>query len=146
VAARGQEADPAAPAGPVILFDGVCNLCDGLVGFIIRRDPRRIFRFAPLQSPAGRHLLLSHRLDSARLDTFVLLDGDRCLTRSDAALSIVKRLEPPWSFLALFGIVPRPLRNWLYGIVARNRYAWFGRRDECLVPSAEVRDRFIPET
>lgn len=137
--------EPLPSPAPVILFDGVCNLCESAVGFIIRRDRARIFRFAALQSPAARRLLGPTVPDPTRLDTFVVVDGNRRLTRSDAVLFIARRLGPPWSFLSLLAIVPRPLRDRLYGIVSRNRYPWFGRRNECLVPAPEVRDRFLEE-
>jgi predicted DCC family thiol-disulfide oxidoreductase YuxK len=135
--------EPSPSPAPVVLFDGVCNLCHGAVGFTIRRDTRRVFRFAPFQSPAARRLLGPSGPDAARPDTVVVIDGDRRLTRSDAALFIAKRLGPPWSFLSLFTIVPRPLRDRLYDLIARNRYAWFGRKSECPVPAPEVRDRFL---
>jgi len=134
--------DPAA-ARVIVLFDGVCNFCDGLVRFLIRHDPAARLRFCAMQTDAGRALLVSHGVDPDALDTFVVLDGPRILTRSDAALAIARALPAPWSRLVAARILPRPLRDALYRIVANNRYAWFGRRDSCLVPTPEIRSRFL---
>ncbi len=127
----------------IILFDGVCNFCEGVVRFVAPRDADGCFRFAPLQSDVGRVLLERHGLPVDDHDTFVLIDGSSCLTRSDAALAVVARLEPPWSWLRWLRIVPRRLRNAIYGLVARNRYRWFGRRQSCLIPGPELRERFL---
>jgi predicted DCC family thiol-disulfide oxidoreductase YuxK len=138
--------EPVSVATPVVLFDGVCNLCNGTVRFIILHDTRRVFRFAPLQSATGQQLLAAYGIDASRLDTFVLVEGDRCLVRSDAVLAIARHLAFPWSLLVIFRFIPRPVRDWMYGIVARNRYSWFGERNECLIPSADVRARFLGES
>jgi predicted DCC family thiol-disulfide oxidoreductase YuxK len=130
--------------GLVVLFDGACKFCDGSVRFLIRHDPSRRLRFCTMQSDAGRTLLASRGFDPDALHTFVVLDGPRNLTRGDAALAIVRVIEAPWSWLSAAAILPRPLRDALYGIVARNRYVWFGRRDSCLAPTFEVRSRFLP--
>jgi predicted DCC family thiol-disulfide oxidoreductase YuxK len=127
----------------VVLFDGVCNFCDGFVQFLIRHDPSGRFRFCAMQSDAGRALLAARGFDPDALDTFVVLDGPRNLVRGDAALAIARMLPAPWSWLAAGRILPRPLRDALYRIFARNRYAWFGSRDSCLVPTPEMRSRFI---
>jgi len=127
----------------VVLFDGVCNFCDGFVRFLIRHDPSRRMRFCAMQSDAGRALLASRGFDPDALDTFVVLDGPRNLTRGDAALAIARAIEAPWSWLTAARILPRPLRDALYRIVAKNRYAWFGRRDTCLVPAPELHSRFL---
>ena len=127
----------------IVLFDGVCTLCDGLVQFLIRQDPLGRLRFCTMQSDAGRTLLGARGFDPDALDTFVLLDGSRTLTSGDAALAIARLLPAPWSWLAAGRILPRPLRDVLYRIVARNRYAWFGRRDTCFVPTPEIRSRFL---
>ena len=127
----------------VVLFDGVCNFCDGFVRFLIRHDPSGRLQFCAMQSDAGRALLAARGFDPDALDTFVVLDGPRTLTRGDAALAIARTIDAPWSWLSAGAVLPRPLRDALYGIVARNRYAWFGRRDTCLVPTPEVRSRFL---
>jgi predicted DCC family thiol-disulfide oxidoreductase YuxK len=134
--------DPAA-ARVIVLFDGVCNFCDGLVRFLIRHDPSGRLRFCAMQSNAGRTLLASRGFDPDALDTFVVLDGPRNRARGDAVLAIARVIDAPWSWLAAGRILPRPLRDALYRIVANNRYAWFGRRDSCLVPTPEIRSRFL---
>ena len=135
------ETSDALPA--IVLFDGVCSLCDGLVQFLIRHDPAGRLRFCAMQSDAGRALLASRGFDPDALDTFVVLDGSRNLTRGDAALAIARLLPAPWSWLSAGRVLPRALRDALYRIVAGNRYAWFGRRDTCLIPTPEVRSRFL---
>jgi predicted DCC family thiol-disulfide oxidoreductase YuxK len=131
------------PEPAIILFDGVCNLCEGVVRFVAPHDPTGHFRFAPLQSPAGRALLERHGLPPEALDTFVVIDSSRCLTRSDAALALVARLAAPWSWLRWLRIVPLGVRDRLYDVVVRNRYRWFGRKESCMVPGPELRARFL---
>jgi predicted DCC family thiol-disulfide oxidoreductase YuxK len=133
--------DPA--AHPIVLFDGVCNLCNGTVRFLIDHDPMARFRFAPLQSEVGRALQERHHLDPDTLDTFVLVDGDGAHVRSDAVLGILCGLPSPWRWLRFLRVVPRPLRDALYRFVASRRYRWFGKRDECPVPTPEIRSRFL---
>lgn len=129
---------------PVLLFDGVCNLCNAAVQWVLLRDRRAIFRFAALQSETGQRLLREANLPSGQLDTVVLADADgRIFTRSDAALEIVRRLGGGWRLLYGFKIVPRFLRDAVYNWVARNRFRWFGRREECLLPRPEWRARFV---
>lgn len=129
---------------PIVLFDGVCHLCAGVVRFAIARDPAARFRFAPLQSPLGRALLARHGYDPDAIDAVVLVDGDGAHDRSTAALRIAAGLRAPWRWLAPpLLLVPRPLRDAVYGWVARHRYRWFGRSDDCLVPTPEIRSRFL---
>ena len=127
----------------IILFDGVCNLCEGVMRFVVPRDPAGRFRFAPLQSPAGRALLERHELPPDAFDTFVVIEGSRCLTRSDAALAVVAQLAAPWSWLRWLRVVPSGVRNRVYDVVVRNRYRWFGRKESCMVPGPELRARFL---
>lgn len=128
---------------PVILFDGVCNLCNGAVTWVIERDKRAYFRFASLQSGAARSALSDAGAPAIMPDSIVLLDADGVHVRSDAALRIAARLGMPWSLLSLARIVPRVLRDAVYDFIARNRYRWFGRRDVCMLPTAGVADRFL---
>jgi len=129
---------------PVLLFDGVCNLCNGIVRFVIRRDPPPgRFRFAAIQSDAGRRLLVAHGLPPDRLDTFVMIERGRVFVRSTAALRTLRRIGLPWSLLYPLIVVPRPLRDAAYDLIARRRYGWFGRRDTCMVPTPEVESRFL---
>ncbi len=128
---------------PVVLFDGVCNFCAASVQFIIRRDPQGLFRFAAYQSDAGKSLCAQHGVDAGALDTFALIVDGRALFRSDAALATATRLGGLWRLLAVFRLVPRAVRDAVYRLIARNRYRWFGRRESCMVPDADVRHRFL---
>jgi len=127
----------------IIAFDGVCNFCNAYVNFVIRRDPEARFLFTPIQSETGRSLLSRFQLDPRNLETFVLVKEEKCLVRSDALLEIMRELGGCWKVLYLFVLVPRPLRDCIYDLVARNRYRWFGRRDSCMVPTEDVRSRFL---
>jgi len=128
---------------PIVLFDGVCNLCSAVVVFTIERDQKRKFMFAPLQSGAGQALLKKFNLPAELFDSFVLVEDDRCYSRSTAALRVVKRLTGLWPVLYAVIIVPGPIRDWIYDFVARNRYRWFGRKDQCMVPTADMKSRFL---
>jgi predicted DCC family thiol-disulfide oxidoreductase YuxK len=128
---------------PVVLFDGVCNLCNGSVRFVIERDPHKHFQFAPLQSETATTLIGGTANPLAMPDSIVLVDDGRFYVRSTAALRIARRLRFPWPLLWVFMAVPRPLRDWVYDVIARHRYGWFGKRDTCMVPTKEIRDRFL---
>lgn len=128
---------------PVVLFDGVCNLCNGSVRFVIERDPHKHFQFAPLQSETATTLIGGLANPLAMPDSIVLVDDGRLYVRSTAALRIARRLRFPWPLLWVFMAVPRPLRDWVYDLIARHRYGWFGKRDTCMVPTKEIRDRFL---
>jgi len=130
-------------AEALILFDGTCNLCNASVNFIIDRDPHREFRFASLQSRLGKDMAARAGLKPDELETLVLVDAGIFYTRSAAALRIVSRLAAPWSMLYVLVAVPRPLRDALYGWVARNRYRWFGQTECCRIPTPDIRDRFL---
>jgi predicted DCC family thiol-disulfide oxidoreductase YuxK len=133
-----------AEEGPILLFDGVCNLCNGVVGFLIPRDPERRLRFASLQSEVGRALLERHGLPTDDADTVVLVEGDRAYTKSDAAIRIAERLGWPYRLARVARLLPVGLRARVYDLVADNRYDWFGRKDRCMVPDEDVADRFLP--
>ena len=130
-------------ARQLILFDGVCNLCNSFVRFVIERDPAARFQFAALQSEAARRVLQEHQLPTPLPDSILLVDNGRIFTRSTAALRIARRLTFPWPLTAALLMVPRPLRDWVYQLVARYRYRWFGRQDRCMVPTPALRSRFI---
>ena len=134
---------PATDEHPVVLFDGVCNFCESSVQFIIRRDPRGRFRFASLQSDVGRALVQAVGRSPDDLDTMVLVDGGRAWLKSTAALEIARHLTGLWPVLRIFVVVPRPIRDWCYDAIARRRYRWFGKKDGCMTPTADVRDRFL---
>lgn len=135
---RGDSTD-----GPIILFDGVCNLCHGAVRFIVRRDPDASFRFAPLESALGKRLVQEWAGHGPPADSVLLIDGGKLYQRSDAALRIAARLRSPWPAIVMLGAIPRPLRDAAYDYVARNRYRWFGRKHACPAPDPEMLDRFI---
>ncbi|TNE61184.1 MAG: DUF393 domain-containing protein [Alphaproteobacteria bacterium] len=125
-----------------MLYDGVCNLCNGMVRFIIRRDRHALFRFAAVQSDYAAAVLA--RFGKVwQDDTFYLLLDGRLHDRSSAALRIMARLRFPWPMMAVFLLVPKPLRDWVYNLVARNRYRLFGRTDACQIPDKSVLERFL---
>ena len=127
---------------PIILFDGVCHLCDRCVRFALARDRDERFHFAPLQSALGRELLEKHGLPTDSLASMVLIDRGRAYTKSSAALRIAGQLGFPWKAGLPFLVVPKILRDAVYGIIARNRYRWFGKRESCMVPEARWKRRF----
>ncbi len=131
--------------GPVIFFDGVCNLCNQSVDFIIKRDSSKDFRFASLQSEAARSLLKNKSIDLQSIRTIILLKDGKTFYRSDAILEIVWQLSAPWPLLYVFKIVPRFIRDGMYNLVSKHRYNWFGKLDSCRVPSKEERARFLEE-
>ncbi|WP_336769728.1 thiol-disulfide oxidoreductase DCC family protein [Bacillus bombysepticus] len=126
----------------IILFDGECNVCDRSVQFIIQRDPIGLFKFASLQSDIGQELLDKYNAPSD-LNSFVLIENDKCYFKSSAALRVCKNLKGAWKLLYFFLVVPKPLRDYFYSIIAKNRYKWFGKKDSCMLPSPEVRKRFL---
>jgi predicted DCC family thiol-disulfide oxidoreductase YuxK len=138
--------DPLAEAtgfSHVVIFDGVCNLCDASVNFIIRHDAAGTFRFVAAQTPLGEALQRRHGIDPDALESVVLLRDGKLFTESDAAAEIARELDGPWRTLSLIRFVPKPLRDRVYRFIARNRYRWFGRQDVCLLPTPELRGRFL---
>lgn len=127
----------------IVLFDGVCHLCQGSVRFIADRDPAGYFAFAPLQSRLGASLLEAGGLGADGRESLVLIENGRVYTRSGGALRIARRLTGMWKLLALLLVVPAPIRDALYNWVARHRYEWFGRSDSCEIPSAAARARVL---
>lgn len=127
----------------IVVFDGVCALCSGWVGFLLRRDRARLFRFAAMQDNAGRQLLARHGLDPDDPMSFLLLDASGARTDSDAIIAVLERLGGGWRAARLLRLLPRRLRDPLYRRLARNRYRWFGRRETCYLPPAAERDRFL---
>ncbi|MGN7358592.1 thiol-disulfide oxidoreductase DCC family protein [Paenibacillus sp. SAF-054] len=127
----------------IVLIDGVCHLCQGLTRFIIERDPHAKFRFASLQSDIGAELLKKGGLPPDEVDTVVLIEDGQYYVRSAAVLRIFRQMRMPWPLLYIFVILPRPLRDTMYRYVARNRYRWFGKDEQCLLPTPELRKRFL---
>jgi predicted DCC family thiol-disulfide oxidoreductase YuxK len=129
----------------IVLFDGVCNLCNGTVRFAYARDPAARLRFAPLQSAVGRRLIAGAGLPAAQsLDSLVVVERGTLRRRSDAALAIARHLRWPWPLLGALAVVPRALRDAVYDLIARRRYLWFGRSAACPMPPPGLRGRFLP--
>ncbi|EOS55525.1 thiol-disulfide oxidoreductase DCC family protein [Paenibacillus barengoltzii] len=129
----------------VILFDGVCHLCQGAVKFIIKHDPAGRFRFASLQSQAGSRLLRAAGAHEESLDSVVLIENGTYYIRSAAALRIARGLRSPWPLLYALIVVPKGLRDAVYRFIAKHRYRWFGKDETCLVPTRELRERFLED-
>lgn len=128
---------------PVILFDGVCNLCNASVQFIIRHDKKQIFRFAALQSAFGQRVIENFNLTDKNTDSVILFENNSVQLKSDAALSIAKQLGGIYSLLYVFIVVPKFIRNSVYDFIARNRYRWFGKQESCMIPTPELKRLFI---
>lgn len=137
--------EPSNTPNPVLVFDGVCGLCNASVDFVIKHDRRRVFRFTPSQSASGRRLLERFGVDPEDVQSVYLVEGGRIKARSTAALLVARRLGFPWALASVFLLVPRPLRDLVYGWIARNRYRWFGKQETCRLPNAEERSRFLLE-
>jgi predicted DCC family thiol-disulfide oxidoreductase YuxK len=129
----------------IVIFDGVCNLCEFSVNFIFERDSAGQFYFTPAQSPLGASLLRRFGINTSRLDTVVLVRDGQAYTRSAAAIEIAARLDLPWNLLTVFQAVPEPLRDMLYDLIAQNRYQLFGKKEACMLPSEALRKRFLEE-
>jgi predicted DCC family thiol-disulfide oxidoreductase YuxK len=128
----------------IILFDGVCNLCNGAVQWVIQRDGADVFRFAPLQSNIARDLLKSRNVDVSRMDSIILIDpGVAYYIKSDAALEIARNLRGYGFLAALFGWLPLSLRDAVYDLIAKNRYRMFGKKEACMIPSPELNAKFL---
>ena len=129
--------------GAIVLFDGVCNFCNASINFVIERDKAGYFQFAPLQSAVGIELLAKHSIDSSETDSVILVEGDMAYTHSTAALRIARKLDGIWPLLYAFVIVPKPIRGLAYKLFARNRYRLFGKQDACMMPTPDIRQRFL---
>lgn len=129
--------------GAIVLFDGVCNFCNASVNFVIARDKAGYFKFAPLQSEIGEELRTRHGIDKVETDSVIVIENERVYTHSSAALRIARHLDGIWSWTYVFVIVPKPIRDLLYRLFARNRYRLFGRQDACMMPTPDVRARFM---
>ncbi|MBN6889495.1 putative DCC family thiol-disulfide oxidoreductase YuxK [Cytobacillus horneckiae] len=126
----------------VILFDGVCNFCDRSVQFIIKRDHQAVFQFASLQSESGKKLLKKHGVPEDT-DSFIFVDGEKYYDRSSAALHVFKHLPGGWKLLYGLIVLPKPIRDAFYQLIAKNRYKWFGRKESCMLPTPDERKRFL---
>jgi len=130
-------------AQPVILFDGVCNLCNGVVKLVIRQDAKGYFKLAALQSTAGQMLLQKHGLPQKEFETFLLIENGKVYQQSDAALKVARQFKWHWQWLQILWLAPRPLRNAVYRFIALNRYHWFGKKEACMIPTPDIQQRFL---
>lgn len=128
---------------PILLFDGVCNLCNGAVQFIIKRDPKAKFYFAALQSDTGQQLLRDFQLTDEYLTTLVLVEDGKVYLRSSAVLRIARNLNGLWPLAYVFMVIPRPIRDAVYNWVGSNRYRWFGKEESCMIPTPDLKSRFL---
>ena len=131
------------PRGPIVFFDGVCNLCDSSVHFLLDRDRRNILKFAPLQGTTYAGLRAQYPEADGDVGTIVLYSNGRVFTRSAAVLHILRLLGGWWKLLYGLIVIPKPLRDALYNFIARNRYRWFGRQESCRIPTPELREKFL---
>ena len=127
----------------IILFDGVCNLCNGAVTYIIKRDKKNLFKFAALQSEIGQQLISKFNIDTSKVDSIILIDGEKHYEKSSAALRIAKYLSGAYPLLFGFMVVPKFIRNAVYDYIAKNRYKWFGKKESCMIPTAELKSKFL---
>lgn len=127
----------------IILFDGVCNLCNTSVTLVIKRDRKDSFRFAALQEEPGLLLIRKYHIDPSTTDSIVLIQNERAYTKSSAALRIARHLGGIYTLLYVFIIVPPFIRNWVYDYIAKNRYKWYGKKESCMIPTPELRRKFL---
>jgi predicted DCC family thiol-disulfide oxidoreductase YuxK len=127
----------------IILFDGVCNLCNGFVQFVIKRDPQAKLKFGTLQSNEAIELLLPHHINPEELNSVIFIVNNKVYTQSDAAIKIAQHLGSAWPLAASLLIIPKFIRNAVYRFIAKNRYRWFGKKMQCMVPSPDLKSRFL---
>jgi predicted DCC family thiol-disulfide oxidoreductase YuxK len=127
----------------IVLFDGVCNLCNGAVNFMIRLDKEDRFKFAALQEEAGKKLTAEYDIDTTKVDSIILIDNGKAYIKSTAALHIALYLKGLWPLLHAALILPRFIRDFVYDIIAKYRYTWFGRKESCIIPTPELRNKFL---
>jgi len=128
---------------PIILFDGLCNFCNGAINFVLKQDKKGIFRFAPLQPEAGQKLLKQYNLSTKDFESFVLIDDGKVYKKSAASLRVMNKLPWYWKEVQILWIVPSFIRNAIYDFIAKNRYKWFGKKEQCMMPTSELRSRFL---
>ncbi|WP_297692283.1 thiol-disulfide oxidoreductase DCC family protein [uncultured Eudoraea sp.] len=128
----------------IILFDGVCNLCNSSIQFVIKHDKKNRYKFAALQSDTAKMLLSQRGIDSSQIDSIILIDPNTAYyIKSSAALEIGKSFGGGWRLLSIFEWVPRPIRDWIYDLIAKNRYSWFGKQNDCMIPTPELKAKFL---
>ena len=126
----------------IIFFDGVCNLCNSTVNFIIRHDKKRAFKFSTLQSKISADLLKNFKIDDG-IDSVILLKAGKIYFKSDAAFEIIKAFNPLWKLFLVFKIIPKFIRDSIYDFIAKNRYKWFGKKEACMIPTKELKSLFL---
>lgn len=128
----------------LILFDGVCNLCNSSVLYVIKRDKKNLFMFAPLQSNVGKQIIEEFNIDTNKVDSIILYNPEKGIYhKSTAALKVASKLGFPLNLLSVFLVVPNFIRNWVYDFIARNRYKWYGKKDACMIPTPELKSKFL---
>jgi predicted DCC family thiol-disulfide oxidoreductase YuxK len=127
----------------IVLFDGVCNLCNSSVQLIIKHDKKRKFQFASIQSEFGKLQISKYQIDTRKTDSVIYIKNNNVYSRSAAALRIVKQLDGLWPLLFIFIVIPPFIRNLIYDFIARNRYKWFGKKESCMIPSHDLKSRFL---
>ncbi|MDY6801945.1 MAG: thiol-disulfide oxidoreductase DCC family protein [Bacteroidota bacterium] len=127
----------------IVLFDGYCNLCSGSVQFIIKRDLKKYFKFASLQSEVGKELYQKFGLPENFIASVILIEDEKIFLKTDALIKITQKLKGLWPLLAIFKIIPKFLRNLMYDFIANKRFRWFGKKKQCFVPSKSIRERFL---
>lgn len=127
----------------IILFDGVCNLCNGSVVFMIKRDKKDVLRYAALQTEVGQKLVDQYNIDTKKIDSIILIENNTYFYKSTAALKIARHLNGAYPLLTVFLILPAFMRDWVYDIIARNRYKWFGKKESCMIPTPELKSKFL---
>ena len=125
------------------MFDGICNLCNGAVQFVVKRDKKEQIKFASLQSEVGKQLLTRHNLPLNEFESFVYIKNNQILLKSTAALTLMKDIGGVWQLLYIFIIVPKFIRDFIYSVVAKNRYKWFGKKEVCMMPNKKLHHRFL---
>jgi predicted DCC family thiol-disulfide oxidoreductase YuxK len=128
---------------PIILFDGVCNFCNSMVNFIIRRDKKNVFLFCALQSDSGKRLLEQYKINWKESDSFVVIENRKAWQKSNAALKLYNKLPWYWKWTQFFWVVPKFIRDGVYNFIAKNRYKWFGKKEDCMIPTPEMRGKFL---
>ena len=128
---------------PIILFDGVCNFCNYWVTFAIKRDRKNKLKFTPLQGQTAKQLLPQFHINPSSLSSVIFIDNGKAYTQSSAAIQICKHLDGGWKLFYALIIIPKFMRDGLYNIIARNRYKWFGKKESCMIPTPELKERFL---
>jgi predicted DCC family thiol-disulfide oxidoreductase YuxK len=127
----------------ILLFDGVCNLCSNAVQFVLKKNAKENIFFASLQSEVGKSLLAKYHIDSTKVNSLVYIKEGKAYTKSSGALHLSKSLKVPYNFIAVLLIIPKPIRDWIYNIIANKRYKWFGKKETCWLPNPKWKHRFL---